>query len=196
MLIETFNVVKLSETYWQVDWTATDLTKTCWLFANGLLVGKYFDGTTYERSAEVSVERDRMVFLEIHEAVGDDPETTPDETEPVASITTYGLQPYVLRWDRVSDAVYYRIYHREAEGSESTLTRVYQDNVTEVYEYTLPELNDIGGVWHHFRVESVNEWELASEREQWHFFAYGLPPQPESVTVNGGGGIFALRVDF
>jgi len=125
------------------------------------------------------------VFVEVHEA---------DATEPVASITA-DIEPHVLRWDRVDDAVYYNIYHREADGTERRIKKFYQnEEISWRYEFTLPVLNGIGGVWHHFRVESVNEWERASERDQWHFFVYGLPPVPASVDLSGGGGVFALRV--
>jgi len=195
MLIDTFTLNRITDTYVSVAWTATDLTKTCWLYNNGILIGQYLDGTTLAREVEFSVKEDQYHLIEIHEAQGDDPETGIDESDPVETITVV-YEDYDLKWNRVPEAVYYEIFHTVANGVERKIKTVYQQDDVSLYIRPAPELEREGGIWHHFRVESVDEWENRSVRKQWHYFVYGRPPVPESVIVTGGSGVFDITVNL
>jgi len=189
MLIDTYTLTKITNTYLRLEWTATDLSKTCWVYRNGVFIGKYYDTTTLVRLTEFSIELDSLSVIEIHEAQDDDPATPAYEAEPVESFTVpYRLHD--LHWDRVDDAVYYEVYHKIANGTEREIETIYQQDGVEKYVWTTPELERTGGVWHHFRVEAVDEWEHRSTRELWHFFVYGMPALPSAVQVTGGGGVF------
>lgn len=187
MIIEDFVVNRISNVWWSVSWTATDLELTSWLFINGILQGQYSDDLTLERYAEFSVVENTMNLIEIHEGKADDPTTTMNEGDP---IITYNkkLDDYDIHWDRVDDAEYYNIYHQEADGVENLIFVYAQEEETEKYILHAPVLNSVDGVWHHFRVEAVDFWNNESTTALWHYFVYGMPDVPSNITITAGSG--------
>ena len=59
------------------------------------------------------------------------------------------------------------------------------------------ELNGAGGVWHFFRVESVDQYENESTRTQWAYWAYDTPAGITNLTVSdgSGSGLFDIEIE-
>lgn len=186
MLINNFDLKKITPSVVRCEWTATDTAKTCWFFRNGELIDTIHDTSSLNRAIEFSIEEGSSSVIDIHEVDGD---------EDVRTINS-SRKTYNLEWHRFDDAVYYLIYHSVGNESESILTRLSQNPSTVKYVYKAPKLEWLDGVWHHFRVESVDKWGNESVRRLWHYFVYDMPSFPDTIEVSGSGGIFKVEIAF
>lgn len=184
MLITSYTYTFVSPEVVRLSWTATDTTKRCWVFVNGVLIDSLYDTTSASRELEFVVDPDETWVVEIHEL---------SSTEDVSS-TIEPRGTYRIQWFREDDAIYYNVYHSVEDGSEGLMTRINQTPDNEIYHVDTSELEWIDGVWHHFRVESVNETGLESTRRQWHYFVYGVPSFPVHANISGSGGTFNIGV--
>jgi hypothetical protein len=186
-LITNYTIEKISDTLIRVSWNATDLLKNCWLYMNGILITQLYDTTTLTRTYDISVEKKSSYVIEIQEAL---------LTEPIVSINAITPKSYDLKWDKVTNAKSYKIYYRKANNAEKMIKEIIVVDNTFYYVYPIPSLSGIGGIWHHFHVESIDEWGNSSVTKEWHYFVYGLPNIPQSVKVSGGSGLFNITVNL
>ena len=189
-----------------ISWTSDDETAMSWIFLNGKLVVGPFMAGTKERSIVLPVPTDKTFKIEVHDYYG----TTPHSSEELPQ-----TRP-IITWDAVGSAFGYKIYHtifdigqravasQSAPGyavaSESSITSLLAQVPpisTERIEIDCPtKLEGRGGRWHHFRVESVDQFGNESENHRLAFFATDFPKPPQLlITRNTETGLFNFRVE-
>jgi len=186
MLIDTFQIKSVTPNILRIEWFATDLLKTCWVYSNGILINKITDISTINRALEFSIDPNESCAIEIHEVSSD------EDVKPINIKRSH----YEARWNRVDDACYYLIYHSVESETEALLQRIEQIPNRIRYYWEAPVLEWLDGVWHHFKIESVNSWEKHSTTKLWHYFVYGMPSFPSSVEITGSSNIFDLNLVF
>lgn len=189
-LLTTFDLTKISDNIFRISWIADNDDRN-YIYRNGVLLGYLDSGTN--RYIEFTADETELSVIEVHD-IPIDYDGIVNSYTAFPSITERVRDLFTLNWNRVEDAVAYKIYYKEADGSEIDLIKILQDDVTQKYTFTLPRLKSIGGVWHHFRVESLDNWNNESNVLYWHYFVYGLPEFPSSVEVTGGSGVFNIKI--
>lgn len=190
-IVTDFNLTKISNNNYRVSWVADDYYDKNYVYRNSVLLDFIEEGNV-NRHVDFTAQPEELSVIEVHRIPSDysgDVDDIPTITEDVDDLL-------YLHWDRISDAVYYNIYYSEADNAERLLKRYQQDEITVRYKFALPRLKSISGVWHHFRVEAVDNFNNESTTYEWHHFVYGLPQYPETVTWTGGSGIFNLTIGF
>ena len=179
MINTEFRITPRSATRVDVHWTAPTAGHVSWIFVNGRhRFGPMFFPTA-ERSVPISFNANELSLIEIHD--------NDDEDETISSVFVKPNTRPFIRWNSVADAVRYRIFHKEAGGSETLIwdevpfsTGVQQEIISTI------KLNGRGGVWHFFRVESVDEFGNESTRESWRFLVLDVPLDIVTLTVEDG----------
>jgi hypothetical protein len=171
-----------------VSWTSDDETTRSWIFVSGkLIVGPFMAGTK-ERSIVVPVPRDKTFKIEVHDF--------DDDTVPHAIEEPPMIKP-LIAWNGVESAVCYRIYHTifDTGSIESLLVQVPPLSMDRI-EIDCPRtLEGRGGLWHLFRVESVNQFGNESESHRLPSFAADLPTPPQlSISRNTETGLLNFRI--
>ena len=171
-----------------ISWTSDDETAMSWIFLNGKLAVGPFMAETKERSVVLPVPTDKTFKIEVHDCYG----TTPHSPEALPQ-----TRP-IITWDAVGSAVGYKIYHTIFDtGSIESLLAQVPPMPNERIEIDCPtKLEGRGGRWHHFRVESVDQFGNESENHRLAFFATDFPKPPQLlITRNTETGLFNFRVE-
>ena len=181
MLNDEFTVTPKTANVADVHWSAPSVDHVSWVFVDGRHIqGPTFHGTI-ERKIQIPFASDDVVKIEIHDVL--------DFTEPVESIWTKPNTKPIIKWVSVTDSVRYRIFHAEGAGPESLiydtpgLVGIIRNEVKSPIR-----LNGLGGVWHFFRVEAVDQFGNESTRAVWRFFVTDVPATVDTVTVAVGSG--------
>ena len=179
MLNDEYLITPRDDSSCDVRWTSPWPDGASWLFVNGKHSrGPVYSGTA-ERVVKIPLGLADVVSLEIHDFPDD--AVVPDAVE-----IRPNTRP-MIAWNAVSDAVRYRVYHRERSGAETLDYDRAASAGLERYEIACPvALVGRGGVWHFFRVEAVDEYGNESTRLAWTYFVTDLPPVPEHLSVAAG----------
>jgi len=162
-------------------WTAASADVVSWIFINGEFYRGPLSFDETERSVRIPLRAEDVIALEVHDLLDDTVVPDAVEVEP-------NTQP-TLSWNAVADAARYRIYHHAGDDDESLIYDHAAADGIEQYAVTCPiVLDGQGGVWHHFRVEAVDEYGNESTRLAWTYFAMDLPPAVERISVAAGSG--------
>jgi len=170
-------------------WTAPNATDLSWININGEQVAGPLAPGAAAREAEIAFPDGGAAEVEVHDLPAGSSVCNIIAAEP-------NVRPY-LEWSPVSDADRYRVHHREGESGDEE--RILNDQAPTTPAGTItrrcPErLNGVGGVWHHFRVEAVDEAGNESERELWPYYVTEPPEPATAVAVAGSGGSFTITL--
>jgi len=190
VLNENYRVTPKDAFKADLRWTAPAAEWVSWVFINGRhALGPIFADAA-ERVVKIPFAESAVVKIEIHDLS--------DASVPAESVYVLPNTRPLLKWNAVTGAVRYRIYHR-AKG-EATETLIYDkpplDNVDR-YEVSCPvKLTGTGGVWHFLRVEAVDVYGNESTRQTWIWFVMDLPEEPGGLTVTDGSGAGLYDIAF
>lgn len=169
-------------------WESANADDVSWVFVDGALAVGPVVPETAARTARVPFSPSECVAVDIHDLDAD--------TMQSGSIRVAPRVRPTLCWNAVSDAAHYRVYHKQgAGGTESKIFDAPATSGLERYAIQCPiELDGVGGAWHYFRVEAVDESGNESECDAWVYWAVEPPAVPASVTVSGSGGTFDITL--
>lgn len=171
-----------------VRWTS-DPAAVSWLFVDGSrIIGPHAPGVA-EREAIIRLAVKETAAIELHDVS--------DTSEPVAATYSRHNTRPMLHWLTVPGIYRYRIYHRQAGGSESMLMdKRYTNPPTRLSMLCPVELYGQGGVWHFLRVETVDEYGNESTRQSWRYFVTEPPARVSNVTVTAGSGAGLYNISW
>lgn len=174
------SVTPKSELAVTVAWTSPAASDLSWIFVNGRIAAGPLAFATAARSAVVGFPATETAAIEVHDLPAG------SSADVRATWSTPNTRPR-LRWARVNDAARYRLYHREAADVDESLVYDAIANASqERMDVISPNrLDGQGGVWHFFRVESVDARGNESARLSWPYRVME-PPAPVALTVAAG----------
>lgn len=179
MLTEKFRITPRDSVSCDVRWTSPWPDGVSWVFVNGKHSRGPIYANTAERVVKIPLGLASVVSLEIHDF--------PDDSIVPAAIEIRPNTRPLISWNAVPDAARYRVYHSVRGGAESVIYNRRATDGTERYEINCPvTLDGEGGIWHFFRVESVDEYGNESTRSAWSYFVTDLPSAPGSLSVTAG----------
>jgi len=184
--IDTFTIERTDPANVLLGW-AGDVTKNIRIFKDGVLFQGPFLDADSSRSLSVPWTLDDPITWEIHEE-NDDGSFSSEVIFP-------DLRPN-LQWKSVDDSIFYNIYHKEGSGgTEAKLQTVPPNTDTDIQEFQVQQaLNGVGGVWHFFRVESVDEEFAESISQTFAVFVRDQPIKPSDIVVTGAAGVFTVTL--
>ena len=98
----------------------------------------------------------------------------------------------LVRWQALSAAYIYIIYHTAPGGSERSIYQVTEDGSAS-YEVQLKK--ELVDGWHSMRVEATDKYGRESTRVSWVFRVFQLPTTPGTVTAAAqGGGNYRIAI--
>ncbi len=189
MLNEHTNLIADGARHSLLSWIVDDTALESWVFVNGTKLYGPLLLETLERSVPVPLRADECLAVEVHDSAPEGIAT------PIFESPTTTPQ---IQWNPLAGAQRYRLYHREANGSER---RVFDRPASDFRDVPIRidgpfELNGIGGVWHFLRVEAMDEYGNESTRRAWRFFAQEPPRLPSQIEIADGTspGLFTITV--
>jgi hypothetical protein len=171
----------------RASWTAGDADNLSWIIKNGQVVYGPIFSSVVDRGVEFSHDS-AMVAVEVHDFA--------DSTVPIPLQAEPNTRP-TLSWNGIDGTEKYYVYHQEAGETEELLAEI-DGRDAETYYYKIPSpLNGVDGVWHFFRVESVDEYENESVRQSWRLWVYDLPETLSGITIENGSapGLFDITIE-
>jgi len=184
--IDTFTIERTDPANVLLNWTG-DVTKNIRIFKDGILfLGPFLDADS-SRSLSVPWPLNDPISWEVHEENSDGSFSS--------SVIFPDLRPN-LQWKTIPNAIFYNIFHKEGDGgTEEKLETVPPVTDSDIQEFqTRQALNGVGGVWHFFRVEAVDEDNAESISLDFPVFIRDQPVQPSDISVAGGAGTFTITL--
>jgi len=193
MTLPNYTVSRTTSLEARAYWESAGAEDVSWVFINGFLESPLFAEVTTPRYMDFALPDGETAAVEIQD-IDDDGDLVP------WPITVRPNTLPTITWNSVADAVEYRIYQQEGASGSETLIATVEDMEDIIYDIELDEedeLNGAGGVWHFFRVESVDQYENESTRTQWAYWAYDTPAGITNLTVSdgSGSGLFDIEIE-
>lgn len=181
MLNTDLRITPVDSSKSRVSWTTPWPDGASWLFVNGIRVAGPFVNGSADRSLRFPLDSSSSAAVEVHDFEEADALADPIEIEP-------NTRPLII-WRDVADAVRFRIYHRDVGiVTESLIYDKPRRAGQAKHRIICPvQLSGLGGRWHLFRVEAVDENGNESTRESWAYFVTHPADLPD-VTVEQGSG--------
>ncbi|MDO4588006.1 MAG: hypothetical protein Q4C95_12035 [Planctomycetia bacterium] len=157
MLVENLVFAPFGKNQIRLEWTSESEQTRSWIFINGRFVAGPYRGDALKRSVILTVPTETTFRLEVHDFEDD---TVPEsiEEEPL-------VRP-LITFNEVSEATFYRIYHKylDSNALEIPLAEV-PARIGPVEVLSPIILEGKNGRWHSFRVEAVDQYNHESNNK-------------------------------